>query len=97
MISGLATALTAALRAATRILPPGRRQWAEALRAEAAAVPAGLPRLQWLGGGLWLVAREAAVGRKIFYWLGIAGLAAAAAWAVWLSWRTSRQRPTPPA
>ena len=89
MTGGLATALTAALRAATRMLPPGRRQWAEAVRAEAVAVPAGSPRLQWLGGGLWLVAREAAVGRKIFYWLGIAGLAAAAVWAVWLSWRTS--------
>lgn len=89
MTGGLAAALTAVLRAATRMLPPGRRQWAEAVRAEAAAVPAGSPRLQWLGGGLWLVAREAAVGRKIFYWLGIACLAAAAVWAVWLSWRTS--------
>jgi hypothetical protein len=86
---GLATALTAALRAATRMLPPGRRQWAEAVGAEATAVPAGSPRLRWLGGGLWLVAREVSVGRKIFYWLGIAGLAAAAAWVVWLSWRTS--------
>ena len=89
MTGGLATALTTALQAATRMLPPQRRQWAEAVGAEAAAVPAGSPRLRWLSGGLWLIAREAAVGRKIFYWLGIAGLAAAAAWAVWLSWRTS--------
>jgi hypothetical protein len=84
----LATPLTALLRAAARLLPPDRRDWAEAVRAEAAEVPAGAPRLRWLAGGLVLVTREAAMGRKIFYWLGVAGLAAAAAWAVWLSWRT---------
>ena len=89
MTSALAAALTAAVRAAARLLPPARRQWAEAVRAEAAEVPAGLPRLRWLGGGLLLVAREAAMGRKIFYWLGAGGLAVAVGWAVWLSWRTS--------
>lgn len=36
-----ATMLTAMLRAAERLLPPGRRKWAEAVRAEAVAAPSG--------------------------------------------------------
>jgi hypothetical protein len=71
-----------------RLLPPGRRQWAEAVGAEAGEVAAGWPRLCWLAGGLWLVAREAQMVRKFVYWLGVEAVAAAAAWVVWLSWRT---------
>jgi hypothetical protein len=71
-----------------RLLPPGRRQWAEAVGAEAGEVAAGWPRLCWLAGGLWLVAREAQMVRKFVYWLGMGAVAAAAAWVVWLSWRT---------
>jgi len=51
--------LAGMLRHATRMLPPGRREWAEAVQAEAGQVPPGWPRLRWLAGGLWLVAREA--------------------------------------
>jgi hypothetical protein len=69
------------------VLPEARREWAEALLAEAGEVPAGAARLAWLGGGLWLVAREANMVRKFVYWLGIGAVAAAAAWVVWLSWR----------
>ena len=75
------------LRAAAWLLPPGRRPWAEAVQAEAGEIPAGWPRLHWLAGGLWLVAREANVVRKVVYWLGAGAVAAAAAWAIWLSWR----------
>ena len=75
------------LRAAAWLLPPGRRPWAEAVEAEAGEIPAGWPRLHWLAGGLWLVAREANVVRKVVYWLGAGAVAAAAAWAIWLSWR----------
>jgi hypothetical protein len=71
-----------------RVLPPARRQWAEAIQAEAGQVPAGWRQLHWLAGGLWLVAREANMARKIVYWLGLGVVAAAAAWAIWLSWRT---------
>jgi hypothetical protein len=71
-----------------RVLPPERRQWAEAIQAEAGQVPAGWRQLHWLAGGLWLVAREANMARKIVYWLGLGVAAAAAAWAIWLSWRT---------
>jgi hypothetical protein len=83
--------LAGMLRTATRLLPPGRRQWAEAVRAEAGQVAAGWPRLRWLAGGLWLAAREGAkmmVG-KVVYRLGAGAVAAAVAWVVWLSWRVS--------
>ena len=83
--------LAGMLRNAARLLPPGRRQWAEAVRAEAGQVPAGWPRLRWLAGGLWLAAREEAkmMISKIVYRLGAVAVAALAAWVVWLSWRTS--------
>jgi hypothetical protein len=73
---------------AALLLPSARRQWAEAIQAEAGQFPAGWRRLHWLAGGLWLVAREAGLARKIFYWLGIGMVVAAAAWAIGLSWRT---------
>ena len=77
------------LRKTARLLPPERRQWAEAVGAEAGQVPAGWPRLRWLAGGLWLAMGEAKMMRKVVYWLGAGAVAAAAAWVVWLSWRTS--------
>jgi len=77
------------LRTAARSLPPGRREWAEAVRAEAGLVPAGWPRLGWLAGGLWLAVREGEMMRKVVYWLGVGIVAAAAAWGVWLSWHAS--------
>ena len=77
------------LRVAASWLPPGRRQWAEAVQAEAGQVPAGWPRLGWLAGGLWLAVREAEMMRKIVYWLGLGMVAATAAWAVRLSWQAS--------
>jgi hypothetical protein len=81
--------LTRMLRDAARLLPSARREWAEAVRAEADLVPAGWLRVGWLAGGLWLAAKEAEIMRKVVYWLGIGAVAAAAAWAVWLSWHTS--------
>ena len=50
--------LAGALRAAARWLPPGRREWAEAVQAEAELIPAGWPRVGWLAGGLRLAAKE---------------------------------------
>ncbi len=83
--------LAGMLRRAAGLLPPGRRQWAEAVRAEAGQVPAGWPRLRWLAGGLWLASREGAktMAGKVVYRLGAVAVAALAAWAVWLSWRAS--------
>ena len=68
-MGGLTRVLAGLLSYAARLLPPGRRQWAEAVGAEAGQVPAGWPRLRWLAGGLWLAVREAAMGRKAMYWL----------------------------
>jgi hypothetical protein len=85
----LAGTLSRMLAGAARLLPADRRHWAEAVRAEADQVPAIWPRLTWLAGGFWLVAKEGGMARKIGYWIGAAGIAAAAAWVVWLSWRTA--------
>jgi hypothetical protein len=47
------TRLLAGLLGTTaRVLPPARRQWAEAIQAEAGQVPAGWRQLHWLAGGL---------------------------------------------
>ena len=74
---------------AARLLPPGRRQWAEAVGAEAGEVAAGWPRLCWLAGGLWLAVREATWGARSCTGWGPVAVAAAGAWVVWLSWQTS--------
>ena len=84
----LTRVLAGLLGRAAGLLPAARREWAQAVRAEAGEVPAGAGRVAWLGGGLWLVAREANMVRKFVYWLGVGAVAAAAAWVVWLSWRT---------
>jgi hypothetical protein len=86
----LTRTLAVLLRASARLVAPDRRPWAEALQAEAGQVPAGWGRLHWLAGGLWLVAREANVARKVVYWVGVAAAAAVAAWTIWLSWRAVR-------
>jgi hypothetical protein len=47
------------------LLPAARRDWAEAALAEAGEIPAWTSRVAWLGGGLWLVAREVLMHRVI--------------------------------
>ena len=83
--------LAGMLRHAAGLLPPGRQEWAEAVRAEAGEVPAGWQRLRWLAGGLWLAVREGAmmmIGKAV-YRIGAVAVAALAVWAVWLSWQAS--------
>ena len=80
-------ALTGLLRVLARLLPAGRREWAEAVEAEASQAPAGWPRLGWLAGGVWLVAREASMMRRVLYGAGCAAVAAAVGWLIWLSWQ----------
>ena len=50
---------------AARLLPTGRRDWAEALWAEADQVPPGLGRLAWRAGGVRLIAREVLTARRV--------------------------------
>jgi hypothetical protein len=68
------------------LVPPERRGWAEAVRAEAGEVPPGPARLGWLAGGFWLVAREAGMVRRMVYGLGVAAVAVAAALTVRYLW-----------
>jgi len=70
-------------RAGARLLPTGRREWAEAVWAEAYEVPAGWPRLAWRAGGMWLIVREAQVMRRIGTLLLFAAATGAAAWSAW--------------
>jgi len=64
------------------LLPAARRDWTEAVLAEAGEIPAGAARVAWLCGGLWLVAREALMGRVI----RVLAFAAAAAGMVRIGW-----------
>ena len=76
-------ALAAAGRAAARLAPTGRRDWVQAVWAEAYEVPSGLRRLAWLAGGVRVIATEALMARRIGRWLLFAAAAAVAARATW--------------
>jgi hypothetical protein len=66
-----------------RLVPAGRRDWAEALWAEAGQAPPGLARLAWQAGGVRLIAREASLARRAALALVFA---AAAVWIAHASW-----------
>src|SRR5580693_6282891 len=68
---------------AVRLVPAARRDWVEAVWAEAHEVPAGWPRLAWRAGGLGLIAKEGQMARTIGSWLLFAVAAGAAAWGAW--------------
>ena len=75
-------ALAGLLERSAGLLPAARREWAEAVLAEAGEVPAGAGRVAWLCGGLWLVAREAVMGRA----MRVLAFAAGAAGLAWIGW-----------
>jgi hypothetical protein len=79
----LSRAAAAAGRGALRLVPARRRDWAEAIWAEAYEVPSGFRRLAWRAGGVRVIAREALMARKIGRWLLFAVAAALATRAVW--------------
>jgi hypothetical protein len=85
-LDGMTRTLDRVLGRCAGLVPPGRQGWAEAVRAEASEVPAGAARLGWLGGGLWLVMREAGMIRRIGYGLGMLAVAVTAAMAVRYLW-----------
>jgi hypothetical protein len=85
-------AITTLARCSVRVVPAERREWAEAVWAEAGEVP-DHGRLSWVAGGLWRVAREAGIVRRIVYWLGVAALAVGAAEVVSLVWRGASVAP----
>ena len=75
--------MAAAGRGAAWLLPAGRRDWVAALWAEAHEVPAGLARLAWRAGGIWMLAREALMPRRLGRAVMFAMAAAVAAWVAW--------------
>jgi hypothetical protein len=70
-------------RCLMELVAPERRDWAEAVWAEAGEVPPGLARLAWRAGGVRLIAREAMLARRAARALVFA---AAAAWVAHVAW-----------
>ena len=79
----LARVMAAVRRFAVWLLPAGRRDWVAAVWAEAHQVPPGLARLAWRAGGVWVLAREALMPRRLGRAVVFAAAAAVAAWAAW--------------
>jgi len=79
----LTRAAAAVLRRSTALVPAGRRQWIEAVLAEAAEVPAAWQRLKWLGGGLRLAVPGIVRSRGLWYPLAFAAAATGIAWSAW--------------
>jgi len=73
----------AAGRGAAWLLPAGRRDWVAAVWAEAHEVPPGLTRLAWRAGGVWVLAREALLPRRLVRAVLFAAAGAGAAWVAW--------------
>ncbi len=73
----------AARHGAARLLPARQRDWLAAIWAEAPEAPPGLERLAWRAGGVWMLAREALLPRRIGRAALFAAAAAVAAWAAW--------------
>jgi hypothetical protein len=88
-----------ATRAADRLLAhltrsgDPRRDWLEALRSEAAAMPPGSGRLWWLLGGIWLAIQGAHMVRRLG--MTAAGIAVGAT-LVWLDWHPGSKNPAMP-
>jgi len=82
-MSRLGRTMAAAGRGAAWLLPAGRRDWIAAVWAEAHEVPSGLGRLAWRAGGVWMLAREVLMPRRIGRAALFAVAAAAAVWAAW--------------
>ena len=82
-MSWLTRVMAALLRCSAGLLPPDRREWAEAARSEAAEVPARRRRLSWLAGGVRLTVREPGLGSRLGYPLAFAAAAAGTAWSAW--------------
>ena len=76
-------AAAAARRTVAWLLPAGQRDWAAAIWAEAHEAPSGLERLAWRAGGVWVIAREALMPRRLGHAALFAAAAGAAAWAAW--------------
>jgi len=79
----LTQGLMAVLWRLTALMAADRREWTEAVLAEAAELPAGWRRLSWLTGGIRLTMREAARARRPWYPAAFAAVATGIAWSAW--------------
>ncbi|HXW46905.1 MAG TPA: hypothetical protein VEL03_19090 [Streptosporangiaceae bacterium] len=82
-MTGQGRAVGVLRRGVLRMVPAGRRDWVEAVWAEAAEVPPGPRRLAWRAGGVQLMAREALMRRTTGTAALFAAAAGLAAWAAW--------------
>jgi hypothetical protein len=82
-MSRLERTMATAGRAVAWLLPAGRRDWIVAVWAEAHDVPRGLERLAWRAGGVWMLAREALLPRRVVRAALFAVASAMAAWTAW--------------
>ena len=73
----------AARRGAARLVPARRRDWVEAVWAEAPEASPGWRQLLWRVGGVRLIAREALMARRIATTTLFAAAAALMAWEAW--------------
>jgi hypothetical protein len=81
---GRVTGMTSRLvRAALRLMPARRRDWAEALWAESGQAPSRQARVAWRAGGVRLIAREALLARRPAW---VAMLAGTAVWVALVAW-----------
>lgn len=71
------------VRAALRLMPARRRDWAEALWAESGQAPSRQARVAWRAGGVRLIAREALLARRPAW---VAMLAGTAVWVALVAW-----------
>ena len=81
------------LHRSVRTLPDERREWGEAVLAEAHEVPRGRSRLSWLLGGVWLVAKETRLLRSLGYGIAAAVMSVAL---VWFAWNPESTNPATP-
>ena len=82
MTGWLTRALARLLGRLAGLLPAGRDDWAEAVLAEVSEVQGGPAQLAWLGGGIWMVAREVVMTRI----MRVLAFAAGAAGLLWIAW-----------
>jgi hypothetical protein len=66
-----------------RLLPAERREWAEAIWAEADEIPSAAGRLRWYVGGTWLLAKEPSMVRRAVSSVVMAALLTVMAAAAW--------------
>ena len=81
--SSLSRAAAAAGRGIARLLPAKRREWVEAVWAEAPEASPGLRRLVWRAGGVRLIASDLLIRRGLMTPLLFAIAGTSIVWEVW--------------